>query len=429
MFPDPKKNKILIFAPYFPPRLRVGAIRPYRFAKYLSRKGWNVSVISIKHSGKELNETQKADLKNVSIFELEPPFDNTTTSSKQHSSKTSGESIGQKIGNWIDSNIPTDTWLPFFWSKKKEIREIIENVKPDIIWSTSDPWSGGYIIGKIAVEKEIPLVSDFRDPWTLCSVRFTEKGFLAQKIDKKIEKWIAKNSAHMTFTSLVTEEKYVNSYAVLKGKTTTIYNSFDSEIQEIESVDKKDSDTFDIYFLGSFRELSTAELIIKTLSRVKAIDQEKFSKIFVHSYGDLTDQDLNLSTDLKVKDRFIKRDKVAFSKVQHELNNADLLLLSTHPERNDIVPAKLWDYLLAQKNILSLVQNPEVSNILEKSNAGKQFDITELDEAAEYILDRLDQKDHLNDSNNKGEITISDFDAPNRAVELSKVLKEELNNG
>ena len=138
---------------------------------------------------------------------------------------------------------------------------------------------------------------------------------------------------------------------------------------------------------------------------------------------------MNLSTDLKVKDRFIKRDKVAFSKVQHELNNADLLLLSTHPERNDIVPAKLWDYLLAQKNILSLVQNPEVSNILEKSNAGKQFDITELDEAAEYILDRLDQKDHLNDSNNKGEITISDFDAPNRAVELSKVLKEELNNG
>ena len=389
MFPDSEKNNVLIFAPYFPPRLRVGAIRPYRFAKYLSRKGWNVSVISIKHPGKELNETQKKDLENVSIYELAPPFDNTTTASKQTSSLRSDNSILTKIGDWVDSQIPTDTWLPFFWSKKKEINDIIDRVKPDI----------------------------------------TEKGFFAQKVDKKLEKWIINNSDFMTFTSLTTEQKYVRYYNILKGRTTTIYNSFDSEIQETDSTEIRQKDTFDIYFLGSFRELSTAELIINTLSKVKEIDKEKFDKIFVHSYGDLTEQDLSLSIERGVRDRFITRDKVAFSKVQHELHNADLLLLSTHPERNDIVPAKLWDYLLAKKNILSLVQNPEVSSILESSNTGKQFDKKELNKAAEYILEMLEQKRNPNTSKSNRAIKISNFDAPNRALQLSKVLKEVIKDG
>jgi glycosyltransferase involved in cell wall biosynthesis len=429
LFPDSEKNNVLIFAPYFPPRLRVGAIRPYRFAKYLSRKGWNVSVISIKHPGKELNETQKKDLENVSIFELAPPFDNTTTAFKQTSSVRSDNSILTKIGDWVDSQIPTDTWWPFFWSKKKEINDIIDRVKPDIIWSTSDPWSGGYVIGKIAVKKGIPWVSDFRDPWTLCSVRFTEKGFFAQKVDKKLEKWIINNSDFMTFTSLTTEQKYVRYYNILKGRTTTIYNSFDSEIQETDSTEIRQKDTFDIYFLGSFRELSTAELIINTLSKVKEIDRENFDKIFVHSYGDLTEQDLSLSIERGVRDRFITRGKVAFSKVQHELHNADLLLLSTHPERNDIVPAKLWDYLLAKKNILSLVQNPEVSSILESSNTGKQFDKKELNKAAEYILEMQEQKRNPNTSKSNRAIKISNFDAPNRALQLSKVLNEVIKDG
>ncbi|HCI71765.1 MAG TPA: hypothetical protein DHV30_14710, partial [Balneola sp.] len=72
----------------------------------------------------------------------------------------------------------------------------------------------------------------------------TEKGFFAQKVDKKLEKWIINNSDFMTFTSLTTEQKYVRYYNILKGRTTTIYNSFDSEIQETDSTEIRQKDTF-----------------------------------------------------------------------------------------------------------------------------------------------------------------------------------------
>ena len=99
---------ITIFAPYFPPRQRVGAIRPYRFAKYLSKIGWKVSVICIGDSHNSLSVNQIEDLNDVKIYNLVPPV--IAHQEKNIQPKKVKE---DRILSWFDTQFPIDTWCIF----------------------------------------------------------------------------------------------------------------------------------------------------------------------------------------------------------------------------------------------------------------------------------------------------------------------------
>ena len=424
---EPSPKKVLMFAPYFVPRPRVGALRPFRFAKYLSGMGWEVVVVCIKDSSHSMNEEYREALKQVKLIELNPPFDRTQHAGEIPKKPASGKSkSGPGLADWIDTQFPLDTWLPFFLLKKGAIRKIIEAEQPDVLWSTSDPWSGGYIAGKAATKTGIPWVADFRDPWTLCSVRFPKKGSVASVIDRKSERWMMKHADFAVFTARATERKYLAHYPSLEGKTGTIYNSFDLDLHNLMQSGKPAGKEINILFLGTFRELSTAELIIKVLAKLKEKNPEVCQKVFIHSYGTLKGKDAALAEQTGVSDRFKTRERVANTEIQSEYGQTDLLLLSTQPERDDIVPAKLFDYLISGKPVLSLVQNEEVGEILERTGTGVQFALSELEVAADHIIDfaRNGLQHFAPDAE-----AIQEYDAWHRAMELSAILTKVAEHG
>ncbi len=383
-------KRVLIIAPYFVPRRRVGALRPYKFAIHLKKYGWEPSVLCIEDASSKMTEKEREELKGIEIFELKPPVDRTYKDNKSPQKTNKAKKKENSLADWIDSNFPIDTWLPFFWAKKNEIKSIIEKVNPEVVWTTSDPWSGGYVAGKVAKKLKVPWIADFRDPWTLCGVRFQKKGFLARSFERKAEAWIARNADYMTFTAVQTEKLYLEEYPELKERTATIYNSF--QRQELDQPRVSQSGNLDVFFIGSFRELSTASLIIKVLELIKSKDPQAFEHISIHSYAELTGEDLVGATKVGVQDRFKVRTKVPFELVQEEISNADVLLLSTHPERKEIVPAKLLDYLVSDKPILSLVQNEEIETILNETGRGVQYSINELEKAADLLIASVQAK-------------------------------------
>jgi hypothetical protein len=74
------------------------------------------------------------------------------------------------------------------------------------------------------------------------------------------------------------------------------------------------------------------------------------------------------------------------------LEQASILLLSSHPDRDDIIPAKLWDYLPASPPILSLGSSLDVQKILHDTGQGSQFDSRKDDQlyaASQWFFDQL----------------------------------------
>ncbi|MFN1833686.1 glycosyltransferase [Balneola sp. MJW-20] len=397
-----QSKRLLMFAPYFPPRRRVGAIRSYRFASALASGGWKVKVICLATPGGELTETEREALKDVEISEISSPIDKTTAPSRSSIESKKVKKEGW-VSKWIDDQFPIDTWYPLFRLYKNRITELISEFNPDVIWSTSDPWSSNMIIADISERLSIPWVADQRDPWTLCDVRFPENGPIARFAARRAEKKIMDRADHIVFTALETTKKYIEAYPEIIDKVSTIYNSYDPSL--INSPGQTgESQYFDLLFLGRFRPLSSAAAITDVLRKLKEKYPGLASKVRVISYGALSPDDMQRVRDAGLELQFVVRERVPNEKVPAEISGADMLLLSTEMDRNDIIPAKLIDYLPYDKPVLSLNESPEVQDILKKTNRGVQFGRKNFDEAAEFLAQAIRKQ-------NEGKWPLNEFEA------------------
>lgn len=401
------EKRVLLFAPYFLPRRRVGAMRPFRFAIHLRKFGWQPTVLTIAAEGQHLTEKEARLLRGIEVIELDPPFDRSTSAESQlgtssDSSSAVLEKLAEPLGSVLDAvdrQFPVDTWLPFFLLKYRALTSAVRRVRPHVLWSTGDPWSGLLAARHLAHRFQLPWVADFRDPWTLSPVRMNGQSALTKTLNRWCERRILHSANAVVFTSAQTEATYRRHYADLDLHTTTIYNSFDHTLFDDpvapEASDVSDEPTsashLDIGFFGRFRILSPATPIADALAAAHR-QSEAAARIRVFSFGPLNAADERHARALGVRDQFYERDAVPLQKALSALRQFDLLLLSTDPRRDAIVPAKLWEYLAARRPILSLSKNPEITDLLERTGAGVQRTPENKHDIAELLLECLRAK-------------------------------------
>lgn len=379
----------LMIAPYFIPRRRVGALRPFKFAIHLQSFGYQPVVVTIGNPGSRLTDLEEKLLQDITVIEIEPPFDRTTSGNNSINNKSEDIKASSSILDWLDKNTPVDSWIYLFLWRYRDILKRVRKLDPDVIWATGDPWSGLWLGEKISRSLSKPFIADFRDPWTLTKVNLRKRSMFSMGIDKEVEKRVVENADRLIFTSGLTEKKYAEQYKLPDIKTRTIYNSYDSTLlKSFENEtwgERLNPDYLNIIFFGRFRRLSPVTPIARALRELKRKSPEDASYIHIHSFGNPDTENLNLIRDFGVEKNFIFHEQVVPEKMVPVLKSADILLLSTNMDRREIIPAKLWDYLAVEVPIFSVVPNPEVGNIIMKSKAGIQVHPEEKMEIAELL--------------------------------------------
>ena len=381
---------VLMISPYFVPRRRVGALRPFKFAIHLRSHGYKPVVLTIGNPDGELTERERTLLKDIEILKINPPFDRTNQENPEGEPvHKSGTGFGDRMLNWIDKQTPTDTWIYLFKARYSWIYQKVKEINPDLIWATGDPWSGLWLGEKLSKEFSKPFVADFRDPWTLATVNVRNRSSFSFELDQKYEKKVVKTADKLTFTSKLAENKYADFYQLPESKTTTIYNSFDCTITRQPTNDswtfKPDPDYLNMIFFGRFRRLSPVTPIADALKILKNSSTEQAESILIHSFGQPDADELSSIKQNGLEQNFVFHEPVVPEKMPAVLKSADILLLSTNIEREEIIPAKLWDYLSVEVPIFSLAPNPEVSEIIMRSKAGIQVHPDHKNEIAELL--------------------------------------------
>lgn len=418
-----------MIAPYFVPRRRVGALRPFRFATRLQQYGWKPLVVTIKNSGSKLTERESELLKNINILEVAPPFDRTSPGSEKKTSPGKAEAEST-VANWIDKHFPVDTWLPLFWISYLKILKRVREFKPDLVWSTGDPWSAHWVGEKLSNDLEIPWIADFRDPWTLAEIDLRERSLFSKGVDKKMENRVVEKSDRLVFTSARTELLYKNHFNLSSEKSAVIYNSFDDQMayhaNNVYPDLKINPDYCNLFFFGRFRRLSPVSPIIDMLEQIGRQDLQFLNKIRIHSFGMAEKEQLSEIEAKGFDSHFIYQEPVMPEQSLSVLKKADILLLSTNKVRSNIIPAKLWDYLAAGKPILSIAPNPEISDILDESGAGKQFSADDGNEVYNFIRQYAETSidDTFTDQPGKGK-----YSADAATEMLAKIMDQLTQNG
>jgi glycosyltransferase involved in cell wall biosynthesis len=396
-------KNLLIIAPYFVPRRRVGALRPFRFASHLAVSGWNISVVTI-GSGEMPTPEEKKSLEKMNILEISPPFDRTKNSGEiaavagNSKSNNKKSTLMDKSGNLIDRHTPLDTWIYLFRLRYGKIRTFAAKQNPDAVWATGDPWSGLWLGEKLSGDLNIPFVADFRDPWTLSGLNLRDRSAWSESADRRFEERILRHASKVIFTSGATAELYKRHYHLPSWKVKVICNSYSDLIEHktlpTSETIRFENDHFHILFLGRFRRLSPATAIINVLERLYEKDTQTASKIRIHSFGKMWDEDIQRVKKAGIKKIFKMHKPVNPQHIGSVLENADLLMVSTAPERDTIIPAKFWEYLSVGKPVLAISRNEEIRGILSKAGGGVFFRPDQVEETADFISRMMISKEN-----------------------------------
>jgi len=437
-------KKVLIIAHSFPPLGIVGALRPFKFAKYLPDFDWEPVILSakigrhVKEIDKSLLDQLKPCVKIHRVSEIGPR----QLYEKYSARKNNNQSKLVKTHNNLSGKNGFISYLKKFWETWFEIPDrhigwfpfalikalqIIRNQDIDIIYSTSQPFTSHLVALFIKKITKKPWVSDFRDPWTQYALTEYHNS-IRKKIDEKLEYVFLKISDKVIVTSNLTKKGFSKKYPyVEKNKIITITNGYDpSDIKNIFPV--HNNEKFTITFTGSFFSVTSDNKFLEGLSEFLKSHPHAESKILVRFVGSIFDDaSQRLIHFLGLQDVVEVLGYCPYKKcLQYQIESDVLLLTRSNEQGNEvIIPAKLFEYLAVKKPILALVpRNGEAARLIHETKSGIVVSPDDKEKISESILEMYSKFKYNSLGINKESLALDIYDRKYLTGCLSNVFQE-----
>lgn len=386
-------KNIVIITNSFPPQNIVGALRPFRLAKFIDKLGWNPIIVTRYPNPKEsLNYSLLNELSNNTQIHYigKDRSNNFSQGEKIHHSSTNihlpfsgsyvytNNFINRIIGNLKDilnRILVPDVdifWVPFYLKKilrlSKERHELI-------ILTTSPPHSihfVGHLLSKI---KKVTWITDFRDPWDYLPLTGSIK--IRNPLERLLERKVIKNADAVISTTETYTKNLIKKHKDLsKDKFHTVTNCFDKK--KVSVYQKPNDDKFIISYSGIFYPDKDPFTFFRAIkSWFDRLDQSKkcwIKKILeVQLIGSRNSKVEKVIKQLKLEKTFHFVNRVSHEEAIRLVKKSDLVLISTglgKKTRNGWLPSKLFEYLGCRIPILALIKEGEMANIIRETNSG-----------------------------------------------------------
>lgn len=442
-------KKILIIAYHFPPDSQVGGIRPAKFAKYLPEFGWEPHILTIKD--KYIEETDSSRLKEIesvritrtSVFPrlmdlllyikrlfITPKPDQSLHFSQSDSDSPEAEQerdslLKRSLNSLLESPDKQFGWfIPAVWAGLK----IIRKEKIDVILATSPPATVNFIGLALAFLTGKKLVTDLRDPLVLHTAKaLSHQTQLSNYIEKHLEDSLYNKTALVISAtekhSLYFRERFKGKYP---DKFHPIWNGFDSsDFDNTETKDKTKNKKFTLNYLGSFYGSRSPshflqaikELIVKNIITKNDIEINFIGNVEQTSEGETIDMIKKHQLESCVH----LHGQVPYKEALKNMRQADVLLLIAPADMNRYaIPAKAFEYMYANNNILCLATDSPTGELVEKVGCGKVADVFSVEQIAQCIQQFYTEwkNNELQTENSK----IAMFERKYQTKELAKLL-------
>ncbi len=372
------QTPLLLVSYSFPPSNAPAAQRAYAFAKYLPENQVQPVVLTTTANISSLGYGKSMDTSNMTLLDTAK---NANRAAEVETPKATSKQLVKNsllkkiIGQFLipDRGI---IWLPA--ALKAGSAYLKAHPEVEWIFATAPSFTNLVIAIMLGKRHKRKVITDFRDFYVMKGL--FKRAFPLFYIDRFLERWIIKNSAHVIFISKSMKAAYESAYPVLKQKSTLIYNGFDeieyTAFQQTTAVDAN-LPKVRIFFAGSLYFESTHprnifDLLngLQALVEANEIDRNELEiKLAAFIHPNLMEQ-LNTHTLFdKVKLLgVIKREEVFV-----EMQKSNLLwhMLGDSEQDRSAIPIKTFEYMASGKKVVFFVpKGAELEEIIQAYELG-----------------------------------------------------------
>ena len=424
--------KILIVSYYFPPQNSIASLRPYSWAKWWSRAGHDVTVLTIEK--KILKNNLNLDCSMFKLIEVpfQVPFQSVNgvvencnnskpikTTFKQRFllfTKSICSIFVNKTGCFLACRFPcwTDLWI-------KKALKYINNNDFDLLVTTGWP----YAVHRVGLDFRKKgwkgkWICDWRDLWTQNHM------FPGIKVFHPYERYL-ENKFHKNANIITTvSEPLADSLrSITNTPVNVIYNGYDEEdFSFLFEKERDNNDKFIISYLGTiYRPFQNPEPLFKAIADLDNKGLISANDIKINFAGGQADV-MDYVNKYGINDYYeylgmLPREESL--KLQYN-SDAVLFLEYENPEVKGILTGKLFEYLFISKFIIAVgCSNKTASGtLIGDSNSGICFG-HDVEKIKNFLLNVISQK-KTNTEINK-EKDFSKIEIYSRKVQADKMIE------
>lgn len=337
-------RKVLMVAFHFPPQSgSSGILRTLNFVRYLPQGGWQPCVLSAAPRA----YVERSDNLLQSIPPTVPVVRAFALDAARHLSLA---------GKYPRLMALPDRWSSWWLGGLVQGMRTIRRLKPDVVWSTYPIATAHCIGGALAHWSGLPWVVDFRDPMVSAGA---PSDTWQRKIFMRIEAFAMRRAAACIFTTARAAAEYGRRYPAAAEKCHVIENGYDAAAFEDLPPERFGAEPGTLLLLHSGliypgdRDPSTFFTAIRSLVDRGTLDRAKLRIRFrapqhaeeilalAHRHG--------LETVVEIAP------PVAYREALAEMMGADLLLVFQGSNFNAQIPAKIYEYLRAERSLMAVV--------------------------------------------------------------------------
>lgn len=384
--PTAAPRRVLLVAYYYPPLNIIGARRPYALAKWLRRRGHDVTVLTSVQSGRGPDDGASRVVRARDL--LATRLNWRGSASLAAATGASDDAWDPNPGLWGSIFVPdvqAISWAPFAVEAACRLHR---RHRFDVVVTTS-PVESVHAVGVALRRRGVPWVADMRDGWRFEAPRPDWPLALQRRVDDRLERAALRRADEIV---IVTEPLADDLRARLDLPVDVITNGFDPDDEAAArgAAAPTTPGKLTLAHTGGLGPRQTLRPLLEALAQLGDEDPTVRDRVELVLVGQTTHDQRALYAHPRYAP-FIRCEGFVPRPVALALQRtADLLVLVTSGVRRGEATGKLFEYLAAGRPILAFGEGNAAAQIVRGAEAGEVVAVDDPDGAARVVRRLLD---------------------------------------
>ncbi|MDZ4683681.1 MAG: glycosyltransferase [Planctomycetaceae bacterium] len=402
--PRRRRGRLLLVAYCFPPVGGAGVQRPVKWVKYLHRAGWDVTVLTPSNPSVPVrDDSLLAEVPEDTVFLRPRTWEPDYNVKKGLAADSGRRSLTSRVRGVVQSvakaALQPDPQVLWYWNAVREAARHLAATPHDAIVCTAPPYSS-FLIGRTLKRRfGLPLVLDYRDEWDMSSqyLEHAQRDWFSQSVQERMQRRVLAAADAVIATTQASADRLTKRLRAIGSSTAAhcIYNGFDVEdFTDHCAPPRRETGTFRLIYTGTLWNLTSIQPLVSAVESLNGSRPDAVAKLEIICVGRKTpEQAACLERLQNLGCRLSLHDYCAHDQVLEWMHGSDALclLLSDVPGADRVVPAKLFEYLAARKDLLAIVPDGEAARLVERFFPEGRFAPSDVAGIRGWLESRLDQ--------------------------------------